>query len=760
MATNVSNSFTGEQFEMEPTDNYPKEYQKFINHNYENETITEVTDGDSETDRFFATYYSSRRVCFQILLFIVLFLLGLFVGYFINVIAVERSTTTDCTPEIDDHLKQLEKLQELHSNVIGNISSANIQTTANFLANERDRLPVDDDEDIAKYVALRFNAYGFNSVEIVPYQISLNYPIPGTPNKVDVLSPEGAVWYSASFAYQGEKSEDENEPQPSSSNSTDEDGGVQEEAGDGGNLPMFYAYSATGMVEGELIYAHYGDQEDFEKLEQIGVDLTVTDKIGLIRYGRTRDNEKVRLAEKYGLKGVLFYLDPEDRKISSHDWHASPHGIEDPFTSGYPAKDPEDRKISSRDWHASPHGIEDPFTSGYPAKEEAPWIVRMEVNNKPKIKTLYNVIATMKGNADSTRDRFVMMGSHRGVMDNYNGTAMMLELARNLHSIQDENWYPKRTIKMCSWGVMHGVLGSIEWAEEHRLKLLEKAVVYIDLDMAVQGDYTLHVESTAATSRLITSTAKMLLDPVNFKEGVTMHTNWMVKTKSFENPIQTFGTASDYLVFPHKLGIATININYVPFNNTQVDMYYTAPKYHDVNFLYHKAISQLFARLLLSVADASMLQWDYTYTNQLIKDYLTKLDNKCGDTLAEKNFTLDTVNNAVARLENITKNFNIDVTSNSEIYDETMKLRMVNDLLTHLERSFLVPDTRYYGSDTYRHILYSSKQYDTFPAIAERQGTRHHWNNCEAAIGLIPLIQYTIDTASDMLTPDDNSWWW
>ena len=60
-------------------------------------------------------------------------------------------------------------------------------------------------------------------------------------------------------------------------------------------IPTFHGYSANGNVTGELVYANFGDIDDFRLLERLGVN--VTGKIVIVRYGSTFRGLKVRAAQ-------------------------------------------------------------------------------------------------------------------------------------------------------------------------------------------------------------------------------------------------------------------------------------------------------------------------------------------------------------------------------------------------------------------------------------------------------------------------------
>src|SRR5271170_248054 len=75
-------------------------------------------------------------------------------------------------------------------------------------------------------------------------------------------------------------------------------------------VPGFSAYSPSGEVTAQVVYANYGLPEDFRRLEDMGV--SVSGKIVLVRYGQCFRGVKVHLAEENGAAAVLIYSDPAD----------------------------------------------------------------------------------------------------------------------------------------------------------------------------------------------------------------------------------------------------------------------------------------------------------------------------------------------------------------------------------------------------------------------------------------------------------------
>ena len=54
---------------------------------------------------------------------------------------------------------------------------------------------------------------------------------------------------------------------------------------------------------------------------------------------------------------------------------------------------------------------------------------------------------------------------------------------------QKEDWRPRRSLIFCSWGAEeYGLIGSYEWVEEHAKVLSQRAVAYLNVDIAVEGE--------------------------------------------------------------------------------------------------------------------------------------------------------------------------------------------------------------------------------------------------------------------------------
>ncbi|XP_048475934.1 transferrin receptor protein 2-like [Rhincodon typus] len=154
-----------------------------------------------------------------------------------------------------------------------------------------------------------FNSYGLHHVWADSHYVSLPFPDSSSPNYLRVTNVNGTILQKVNL---------DNE--------------------------AYFAYSPSGVVSGGLVYAHYGRDEDFERLGDLNV--AVQGNIVILRAGRISLAEKVASAEQYGATGVLIYPDPSDYPQNPRDrgLHSNTcisghvhRGTGDPFTPGFPS---------------------------------------------------------------------------------------------------------------------------------------------------------------------------------------------------------------------------------------------------------------------------------------------------------------------------------------------------------------------------------------------------------------------------------------
>src|SRR5450432_937751 len=74
-------------------------------------------------------------------------------------------------------------------------------------------------------------------------------------------------------------------------------------------LPTYYAYSIDGDVTAPLVYVNFGNREDYDTLDRLGI--SVKGAIVIARYGGGWRGIKPKVAGEHGAIGCIIYSDPE-----------------------------------------------------------------------------------------------------------------------------------------------------------------------------------------------------------------------------------------------------------------------------------------------------------------------------------------------------------------------------------------------------------------------------------------------------------------
>eukprot|EP00741_Cyanophora_paradoxa_P004286 tig00000792_g4160.t2 len=433
-----------------------------------------------------------------------------------------------------------------------------------------------EDYDTAVYTRDKLRAYlsphPGATVDIVEYQVMLCYP---DKRSVELLAP----------TYASLKLEEPALP-------FDKTSGQEALRKAGSPYATFNAYSGSGDVTADLVYANHGLPEDFDALAAAGV--SVEGRLVLVRYGRNFRGLKVMLAEERGAAGVLIYSDPAD-----DGYGRGPVFPEGPWRSNSSVQRGSVQYISVYPG--------DPLTPGYASTANAPRLARSEAKNLPKIPPLsaddarpllaalggapaaslgarwqgglpleyrlgpgparvrmqvfprceerqpiWNVIAKLPGKEEP--DRAVILGNHRdawvfGAADPNSGTASMLELARGFGVLLSAGWRPRRTVVLASWDAEeYALVGSTEWVEDNRAWLEESAVAYLNVDTSTTGPH-FFADTTPPLFGVVREAAMTVPDPRLVAEcrgdrpagrgpapaacalGTSLHAAWLARSR-------------------------------------------------------------------------------------------------------------------------------------------------------------------------------------------------------------------------------------
>ncbi len=451
-------------------------------------------------------------------------------------------------------------------------------------------------------------------------------------------------------------------------------------------LPTYNAYSIDGDVTAPLVYVNYGNREDYEQLDRLGV--SVKGAIVIARYGEGWRGIKPKVAGEHGAIGCIIYSDPRgDGYFHGEDypeggWRPR-EGVQrgsvmdtdypgDPLTPGVGAV-PGAKRLAIKDAKTItkipvlPISYADalPFLSalrGQVAPEAwrgalpityhigpGPARVHLKVASNWDIKPVNDVIATLRGSA--TPDQWVIRGNHHdawvnGADDPIAGMSPELEEARMLGELHKQGWSPKRTIIYCAWdGEEPGLLGSTEWVETHLDELRKHAVAYINSDSNGRG--FLSAGGTQDLQAVISAVARDINDPEkNISVWERAHLRAILRAKDAEERgqirkrsdlrVNELGDGSDYTAFQDHAGISSLNLGFggedegTQYHSIYDDFYWYT-HFADTDFAYGRALAQTAGTTLMRIAGADLLPYEYTSQADAIAKYETDLEKLLKD---------------------------------------------------------------------------------------------------------------------------------
>ena len=450
---------------------------------------------------------------------------------------------------------------------------------------------------------------------------------------------------------------------------------------DADSTPVFNAYSADGDATGEVVYVNYGMPADYERLAEMKVD--VKGKVVLARYGGGWRGIKPKVAYEHGAVACLIYSDPRDDGYYAGDvYPVGPYrpeqGVQrgsvmdmpihpgDPLSPGW-ASEPGARKLA-RDASATvlkipvlpiSYGdalpllkalagpvVPPEWRGALPVTYHAgpgPATVRVKLAFDWQSRPLHNVIVRIEGS--TFPDEWIIFGNHHdawvnGADDPTSGAVALMETGRGLAELLKTGWRPKRTIILALWdGEEWGLLGSTEWAEKHAAELKDKAAVYINSDSTGKG--WLNAGGSHGLQQLMNEVARDVMDPRTGKPVFdesrrrqvlnTPESERAAREKDAGLQLSPLGSGSDYTPFLQHLTLASINVGFGGESGGGIyhSMYDTINWYttfSDGDFAYGRTLSQLTGTLLLRLADAPVLPFQFTDTAVTLGRYVTELE--------------------------------------------------------------------------------------------------------------------------------------
>ncbi|KAK3101656.1 hypothetical protein FSP39_005248 [Pinctada imbricata] len=666
-----------------------------------------------------------RRVAVIALIAILCFVIGVLIGYFSmkkeHLKYCKDVNRKDAYPTNFNFLNRGADMS-ISKKIPGLVSRQRLDETIRFLTEKPRYAGTETQAEVTKFVHNTFLRHGFHS-ERVAYNVLLSFPRPGANSTITLIDDGGNELQKTSPFEEGV------------GNIKDYDD----------SFKAFNAYSPSGEVEGDLIYAEYGRKLEFERLKENGID--VTGKIAIIKYGKIFRGNKVEFAAKAGAVGVILYSDPGDYGVCCEGINPYPEtaflpltGMQrgaivltkgDQTTPGYPSTEYAYRlneielnsqvpQIPSQPITATdafkmlremngedivqdslgrfnlsfPHG-----TGLKPGRK-----VNMVVKNINEMRKIENVIGTIRGSIEP--DRYVIFGGHKdawvyGGADPMSGTNIVLEVARVIGELVNQGWKPRRSIIICSWdGEEYGLIGSFEWVEENMAWIRDKVVAYINVDSSVTGNLHTYLRSVPLLKKVFVESTKIAADPSGQYDSV--YDKWLDEEHG-DIQARKMGGGSDFVPFLAVHGIPTMYPKIYGISKGINGQEWTArstPLYHTRYETYHfmkmidpemknfAAMTTILTDVLRQLADSMILPFD-------LKAFLIDLKKSVkvvADVVFIQNTKVDKkyqegLQKGIENVDEAIAKFQNDIAAVDK--NNPLAVRRVNDKMMALEKVFI-----------------------------------------------------------------------
>ncbi|XP_056354901.1 inactive N-acetylated-alpha-linked acidic dipeptidase-like protein 2 [Oenanthe melanoleuca] len=601
---------------------------------------------------------------------LILFIFGIVIGYYTH----KKCPSPPASQEPNN--------PHIYHEILKEIKAENIQRIYRDLL----EFPREDDADIAMKILARWRSQGLEDVQLVNYSVLLD--LPGPSSNTVTLQSSGECFYPS-----GQQCSRD----PKTLHSPD-------------LLYSYAAYSAKGTLEAELVDVQYGTMEDLIRVQAI---TNVTKKIALLKLGQSPLLYKLSLLEDAGFGGVLLYTDPCDlpktADLADKAFMVSLNSGGDPSTPGYASIDGSYRqnRLNLTTLLVQPISavlarklISLPEDTAQKAKctplqlpAAGKKTISLNIQSVTTYKTISNVIGYLKGAVFP--DRYIIIGSHHSSLEGYGGqgwassTAVITALLQALVAEVQRGWRPDRTLLFCSWGgTALGNVGSYEWAEDLRSVLQRNAVAYVSLHNPVTGNSTLHPVASPSLQQLAAESQSF---------------NCVEEARCPGSNVSSVQMQGDSDYFINHLGVPAMQFSYEDIKASENSSFLsealfpahsTKTEELDPSFSLHETIAKLTGQVTLQIATDPVLPF-----NAL--DVALEVQNSLkGDGAGVPQLLA-----AASGLRDAAELLQSDEMrpANDPRERAPLRVRMLNDVLQGLEKSFLLHQA---PPGLYRNILY------------------------------------------------------
>ncbi|MFM8909269.1 MAG: M28 family peptidase [Gemmatimonadota bacterium] len=433
--------------------------------------------------------------------------------------------------------------------------------------------------------------------------------------------------------------------------------------------PTVNGYSGTGDVTGEVVYVNYGLVEDYAVLDSLGV--SVKGKVAIARYGRSFRGIKAREAERHGAVALLMYSDPaDDGYVQGDVYPEGPfrndrgvqrgsvmNGAGDPSTPGYPSRPNAPRipldsmpvpriPVLPLSYGNAIELLKDVRGTDVPRGWQGGLAFRYHVGPGPvqarvqvfsdsataAYKSIWNTFGIVRGT--EFPDEIVVIGGHRdawspGAVDNVSGTTSIVEAARAVAEQMKTGWRPRRTLMFATWDAEEwGLVGSTEYVEDDSLRLMRGGVAYFNQDVSASGP-SFGGGGSPTLRGMLREVARTIPDPSG---AGSVYDVWRTRAgvRAGEEPAMGDpGGGSDFAGFYNHLGIPHADWGFGGGNgiyHSNYDSYTFMERFGDPGYRYHTAAERIGTAMMMRIANADILPYDYVEFARTMRRYLPPID--------------------------------------------------------------------------------------------------------------------------------------
>ena len=166
-------------------------------------------------------------------------------------------------------------------------------------------------------------------------------------------------------------------------------------------------------------------------------------------------------------------------------------------------------------------------------------------------------------------------------------------------------------------------IGSTEHVEARMTELRRDGFAYLNVDVAVTGN-DFRASASPILEKALLQVLKRCYDP---NEPKSLYTIWQEKHRKLEG----LGAGSDYVAFQDMAGVSSMDMGFsgpaFPYHSCY-DNFDWMERFGDPDFNYHTVLGQVWALLILQLADEKLLPFDLEAYAKAVKGYVHDLENR------------------------------------------------------------------------------------------------------------------------------------